>query len=163
MGDQIVARLTATDFSRRRLGIFQGTLDVWRSKYEVIHGNLNRAEMLINRAEQAFICHGYANVMDKPAILDIWALIHSVRKEYTDEIECLREASIIHAAGFGEYHRAGIERGIRLATAYQNNNQPDEASKVLSYFQKIAEEMLGSDAELSIAIRNQLERINEAL
>ena len=156
MGDRIVARLTATDFSKRRLGIFQGTLDVWRSKYEVICGNLERAEMLINRAEETFICHGYANVMDKPAILDIWALIYSVRKEYSDEIKCLREASTIHAAGFGEYHRAGIERGIKLATAYQNNNQPEDAIKVLRHYQKIAEEMLGSDAELSITIRNRL-------
>ena len=97
--------------------------------------------------------------MDKPAIYDIKALIHSVRKEYAEEIKYLKAAWKIHADGFGEYHRAGIERGIKLATAYQNNNQPDEATKVLSYYQKIAEEMLGSDAVLSVTIRNKLERL----
>lgn len=161
MGDQIVVRLSSTDFSKRRLGIFQGTLDVWRSKYEVICGNLEKAAMLINRAEEAFTRYGYANVMDKPAIFDIRALIHSVKKEYADEIEYLNAASIIHAEGFGEYHRAGIERGIKLATAYQNNKQPEEAIKVLTHYQKITEEMLGKDAPLSVQIRNQLQQLKE--
>ena len=159
LGDQIVVRLAATDFSKMRLGIFQGTLDVWRSKFEVICGNLDRAEMLINRAEEAFVRYSYANAMDKPAIFDIRALIHSVRKAYAEEIECLIAASRIHVDGFGEYHRAGIERGIRLATAYQNNGQPEESIKVLNHYQKIAEEMLGDDAALSVTIRNQLNQL----
>ena len=94
--------------------------------------------------------------MDKSAILEIKSLICSVKGEYGQEVTYLKQAIKIDVDGFGEYRCRVIELILRLATAYQNNQQPGEAVKVLTHYQKIAEEMLGMDAPLSAAIRNQL-------
>ena len=83
--------------------------------------------------------------------------------EYDKEIACRKAAISVYLSGFSASHRSSIEHAIKLASAYQNNGQPEEAIKVLTHYQKIAEEMLGNDAPLSVQIRNQLQQLKEEL
>ena len=117
--------------------------------------------MLIDTAESEFVRFGYPNVMDKAAVADVRALICAAQGAYDKQVAFLLEATKVFENGHGKYHRNSIDRATKLSAAYQNNNQPEEAIKVLTCYQKIAEEMLGEDAALSIAIQNQLNRLSK--
>lgn len=161
MGEAWALQLQKQGLSDAHLDLYFGTLCVWRSKIEVYRGNLERALKLINTAESEFIRFGYINALDKAAIEDVNALIHGARGEYDKEIAYRKAAISVYLSGFSESHRSSIEHAIKLANAYQNNGQPEEAIKVLTHYQKIAEEMLGKDAPLSVQIRNQLQQLKE--
>ena len=141
------------------LDIYLGTLNVWRSKLEAYLGNWEHAKELIACAESEFVRLGYVNVLDRAAVGDVRALIHNLKGEYAEEIKYLKSSMEAYYGGFYDTNAISIERAIRLATAYQNNNQPEEAITILTHYQKIAEEMLGIDASLSITIRSQLEKL----
>lgn len=141
------------------LDIYLGTLNVWRSKLEAYLGNWEYAKELIACAESEFVRLGYVNVLDRAAVGDVRALIHNLKGEYAEEIKYLKSSMEAYYGGFYDTNAISIERAIRLATAYQNNNQPEEAITILTHYQKIAEEMLGIDASLSITIRSQLEKL----
>lgn len=160
-GEAWALQLQEQGFSDAHLDLYFGTLFVWRSKLEVYRGNLERALKLINAAESEFVRFGYVNALDKAAIEDVRALIHEASGEYGKEIECRKASISVYLSGFSESHRPSIERAIKLANAYQNNSQPEEAIKVLTHYQKITEEMLGKDAPLSVQIRNQLQQLKE--
>ena len=162
-GEALATQLQKQGFSDANLELYFGTLCVWRSKLEVYRGNLERALNLINTAESEFVRLGYINALDKAAVEDVRALIHGASGEYDKEIECLKASSKVYLSGFSESHRSSIERAIKLATAYQNNGQPKEAIKVLTHYQRIAEEMLGYDAALPVTIRNQLNQLNKQI
>ena len=102
---------------------------------------------------------GYTNASDKATIFDVKATIHGIRAEYDHEIACLLSAQKIYQKNFAEHHRSTIECAFKLATAYRNNGELAEAVKVLTHYQKVAAEMLGSDAAWSIKIQNLLNQL----
>ena len=160
-GESLVSELQGNGFNKTNLDLFHGTVCVWRSRIALYHGDLLLASELINEAESEFMKFGYPNVMDQAAVADVRALICAAQGAYDQQVKFLEEATKVFEDGNGKYHRSSIERAIKLAAAYQNNHQPAEAFKVLIYYQKIAEEMLGSDAALSVAIQNQLKQLKE--
>lgn len=160
-GFELALSLQHEGFSDITLETFLGTLYVWHSKLEVCRGNLERAVELIDTAESEFVRLGYANTLDKVAVEDTRAQIHAARGEYEKEIEYLKSAISVYCSGFRESHRSSIERAIRLATAYQNNNQPEEAIHILTKYKKIAMDVYGKDASLTIIICNDLEKLQQ--
>ena len=160
-GEILVSELQQNGFNKTNLDLFHGTVCVWRSRIALYHGDLNLANDLINEAESEFMHFGYPNVMDQAAVADVRALICAAQGAYDRQVAFLLEATKVFENGQGKYHRSSIERATKLAAAYQNNNQPEEAIKVLRHYQKIAEEMLGEDAALSITIRNRLIQLSK--
>ena len=160
-GEILVSELQENGFNKTNLDLFHGTVCVWRSRIALYHGDLNLANDLINEAESEFMRFGYPNVMDQAAVADVRALICAEQGAYDRQVAFLLDATKVFENGQGKYHRSSIERATKLAAAYQNNNQPEEAIKVLNHYQKIAEEMLGEDAALSVTIRNQLKQLKE--
>lgn len=156
-GNTIASNLLNSGLSNRHLNLYFGLTCVWYSRLEVYRGNLDLAVKLIDTAESEFVRYGYINAMDRTAVEDTRAMIHAAKGEYDLEIKCLTDSSQIYIDGFGKYNRSSIERAIKLAIAYQNNGQPAEAIQILTHYQKIAREMLGDDAKLTVIIRNQLE------
>lgn len=153
--------LQSRGFRNTNLALYYGTVCVWRSKLAIYRDDLDQAADLIDTAEAEFIRLGYVNAIDKTAVEDIRARIYSAQGAYDREIDSIKKAMKVFVDGFGEYHHASIERAIRLAAAYQNNHQPKEAVKILTHYQKIAEEMLGCDAALTHTIRSRLAEILE--
>lgn len=158
-GEILVSELQENGFNKTNLDLFHGTVCVWRSRIALYHGDLILANDLINEAESEFMRFGYPNVMDQAAVADVRALICAEQGAYDRQVAFLLDATKVFENGQGKYHRSSIERATKLAAAYQNNNQPEEAIKVLNHYQKIAEEMLGEDAALSVTIRNQLKQL----
>lgn len=143
----------------RHLALHFGLSCIWRSRLEIYRGNCDQAMRLVDTAENEFIRHGYINQLDKGAVAETRGLIFEAMHKYPQSIEYFKKTIATYLDGFGEYNRSSIERAIKLATAYQNNNQPEEAVKVLIHYQKIAEEMLGEDASLAVTIRNKLQQL----
>lgn len=160
-GENLVAELQQNGFNKTNLDLFHGTVCVWRSRIALYYGDISLANELINTAESEFMRFGYPNVMDKAAVADVRALICAAQGAYDKQVAFLIEATEVFENGQGKYHRSSIERATKLAAAYQNNKQPEEAIKVLTHYQKITEEMLGKDAPLSVQIRNQLQQLKE--
>lgn len=158
-GEALITEIKQNGFSNVNISVYYGTLCVWRSKLELYRGNLDRADELIDMAESEFARNDYVNAIDKTAVEDIRAMIYQARGEYDKQITSLLKGIRVFVNGFSEYHRASIDRAIKLAQAYQNNNQPAEAIEILTHYQKIAEEMLGEDAMLTVTIREQLNRL----
>lgn len=158
-GTGIIAELRGKLLIDTTLDLYLSTLLVWKSRIEIIGNNLSDAEKLIVAADEEFLRLGYRNASDKATVFDVMATIHGIQRDYDCEIYCLCKAQEICLEYFGKYYRSAIERATKLARAYQNNNQPEEAIKILTDYQKVAEEMLGSDAALSVAIRNQLNQL----
>jgi hypothetical protein len=158
-GEKIVTKLQKNGFNRTNLDLYHGTVCVWRSRIALYRGNISLANILIDTAESEFVRFGYPNVMDKAAVADVRALICAAQGAYDKQVAFLLEATKVFENGHGKHHRNSIERATKLAAAYRNNNQPEEAIKVLIDYQKIAEEMLGEDAALSVMIRNQLNQL----
>lgn len=160
-GEKLVSELQKDGFTNTNLDVYYGTLCVWRSKLEIYRGNLDHAATLLDIAESEFIRSGYPNELDKAAIADIKALIYAAKGAYSQQIICIKESARVFEYGCGEYHRASIERAITLATAYQNNHQPEEAAQVLNRYKKIAIDMLGKDAPLTVTICDQLKKLQQ--
>lgn len=158
---ELAENLQSRGFRNTNLSLLYGTACVWRGKLAIYRGDLDRAAELIDAAELEFVRHGYINAIDKTAVEDIRARIYAAQGAYDKEIDSIQKAMKVFVDGFGEYHHASIERAIRLAAAYQNNHQPEEAIKLLTHQQKIAEEMLGDDAALTHMIRSRLSEISE--
>lgn len=158
-GEKLISELLKDGYRKSNLDVYHGTICVWRSKIAIFRGNLTLATALIDEAESEFMRFGYLNVMDQAAVADVRARICAMQGAYNDEVKFLTEAVRVFESGHSKYHRASIERAIRLATAYQNNHQPHEAIKILTQYRKIAEEMLGMDATFTVTIRNQLEQL----
>lgn len=158
-GEILVSELQRNGFNKTNLDLYYGTVCVWRSRIAIYYGDLSLASNLINKAESEFMRFGYPNVMDQAAVADVRALISAAQGAYNQQVAYLLEATKVFENGQGKYHRSSIERAIKLAAAYQNNHQPEEAIKVLTHYRKIAEEMLGKDAALSVTIRNQLSQL----
>ena len=160
-GEKLALELQKDGFTTTNLDVYHGTLCVWRSKLEIYRGNLDLAVTLIDTAESEFIKFGYPNILDKAAVADVRALIYAAKGAYSQQIVCIRDAIQVFEEGFGEHHRVSIERAINLATAYQNNHQPDEAVSILTKYKKIAIDMLGEDGPLTIAICDQLKKLQQ--
>lgn len=160
-GEKLISELQMDGCSKINMDVYHGTICVWRSKIAIFRGNLALATTLIDEAESEFIRFGYPNVMDKAAVADVRARICAMQGAYNDEVKFLTEAVRVFESGHSNYHRASIERAIRLATAYRNNHLPEEAIRVLVHYLKIAEEMLGMDATFTVTIRNQLKQLKE--
>lgn len=160
-GFMLALSLQQDGFSDINLETFLGTLYIWRSKLEVYRGNLERAVELIDTAESEFARLGYSNALDKVAVADTMAQVYAARGEYEKEIDCLKSAIMVYSTGFCESHRSSIERAVKLATAYQNNNQPEEAIHILTKYKKIAIDVYGKDASLSIIICSHLEKLQQ--
>ena len=160
-GEKLVSELQKIGYNKTNLDLYHGTVCVWRSRIAIYRSDLSRAASLINAAESEFIRYGYPNVMDQAAVADVRALICAAQGAYEKQIEFLLEATRVFENGHGKYHRGSIDRAIKLAKAYRNNGQPEEAIKVLSCYKKVAEEMLGEDSAISLTIRNQLMQLKE--
>lgn len=160
-GEKLISELQKNGFHKTNVDLYHGTVCVWRSRIALYHGDLSLANDFINEAESEFMRFGYPNAGDKAAVADTRALICSAQGAFDKQVSFLKEATKVFENCHGEYHRNSIERATKLAAAYQNNNQPEEAIKVLNHYQKIAEEMLGEDAALSVTIRNQLKQLKE--
>ena len=59
-------------------------------------------------------------------------------------------APVWYYAAFGKFSLSSLARILQLISAYQNNGQPAEALEVLTYYQKIAEEIIDEGTELPI-------------
>ena len=160
-GQALADCLRDRGFTNTNLALFHGIRCVWRSKLAVYHGDLARAQELIDTAEAEFVRLGYVNAVDKTAVEDIRARIYSAQGAYAKEIDSIQKAMAVFLDAFGEYHRASIERAIRLAAACQNNRQPEEALRILNRQLNIAVEMLGEDAPLTHTIRSRISKILE--
>ena len=160
-GEKIVLDLQKNGFRKTNLDLFYGTLCVWRSRIAIYRGDLDLATALIDTAESEFIKFGYPNTLDKHAVADVRALICAARGNYDQQIAFILEAVQVFEAGFGVYHRSSLERAIQLATAYQKNQQPDEAANVLTKYKKVAIDMLGENAPLTVRICNHLEELEQ--
>lgn len=160
-GEKIVNELKNKGFTNTNIDLYYGTLCVWRSRIEIYHGNLDLATTLIDTAEAEFIRFGYPNTLDKAAVADVRALIYALQGAYNQQIACIKESTKVFEGGFGKHHRASILRAIQLAIAYRNNQQPDEAIRVLKKYQKIAMDMLGEDAPLTRKINSHLKELGQ--
>ena len=160
-GEVLVSDLLRQGFVNTNLRIYWGTLCVWRSKIQIRCGNLEQAEELITAAVDEFVRLGYFNVLDKAAIEDVKALIYTAKGMYTQAVHCLKAASAVYIGGFGEYHRGSVDRAMKLAAAYQNNGQRDEAVAVLTHYLQISMEMYGKEAPMTAAVSNQLAQLLE--
>lgn len=158
-GEALVQELQQNGFNKTNLDLYFGTVCVWRSRIAICRGSFDLATTLIDTAESEFIRFGYPNVLDKAAIADVRALICAMQGAYDRQIAFLKEATTVFEDGYGEVHRSSMERALTLATAYQNNNQPHEAIRVLRHYGKVALDMLGEEDNLTIALRNQLEQL----
>ena len=121
-GQHLVNELLCLNPDNINLKIYEATLDIWRSQIAIFKdNNLDEAETLLKKSEATFKKHGYINAVDKSAIFGMLAKIYQIKKDYKNQIECIKNDIDVFEKYFGKYHRANVERYLELSGAYIND------------------------------------------
>ena len=123
----ITDELEKNGFDDKNIQIFLGSSYVWLSKMQLYYGHIDLSKQLIQKAEEVFLKFDYINQVDKVSVLDVKANIYRECGCFSEQVDCLTEASQLFLASFGKSNIYYIETTKDIAVALISAGRKDEA------------------------------------